>query len=110
MECPACSGSGEIDELICDDVTIDPANFTVVRNGGEIEIAPRLFRLLEYFMENPRMVLSHKQIYDAVWNQVYDDISAKQSVIVAATQLRKSLGTPAMIRTVRGQGYRFGLR
>lgn len=72
----------------------------------EIELSPREFSLLEYFLRNKNAVLSRTRISQHVWGYPYDGISNVVDVYV--NYLRKKLDPgdePRMIHTVRGQGY-----
>ncbi|MDE2639963.1 MAG: helix-turn-helix domain-containing protein, partial [Chloroflexota bacterium] len=61
--------------------------------------------LLELFLRNPGVVLSRTQILDRVWSYDYD--GASNIVETYVRYLRRKLGPAgAMIRTVRGMGYR----
>ncbi len=71
-----------------------------------IELSPREFALLEYFLRNKGAVLSRTRIYQHVWGFAYDGRSNVVDVYV--NYLRRKLevdGEPRMIQTVRGQGY-----
>lgn len=88
------------------DVTLDPARRTVERGGERIELTPKEFSLLDYFMRNPGRVLSRAMIADHVWN--YDFDSETNVIDVYVNYLRKKLHSPGsaeLIQTVRGAGY-----
>ena len=55
------------------------------------------------FMEHPGQLLSHSQIYDRVWGYDFGTDSNRLNVVMAA--LRRKLGEPRVIETVRGLGY-----
>lgn len=91
------------------DLTLDPANQLAYRQGQSIELSDKESKLLAYLMKAPNQVLSHEQIYQAVWGEQ----EAPSSNVLAAQMrlLRRKIepkGTPAVIHTVYGKGYRFG--
>jgi len=73
-----------------------------------VELSNREFALLEYFMRHPRQLLSRQQILFAVWEYDFDPESNIVDVYVRYLRgkIDKS-GTPSLITTVRGSGYRF---
>ena len=79
----------------------------VCLNGETVNLTPREFRLLEFFMLHPGRVLSRDQILEQVWGSDYSGNS--KSVDVHVLWLRRKLNHPARssgIITVRGIGYR----
>lgn len=88
------------------DVTLDPARRTVMRDGEPIELTPREFTLLDYFMRNPGRVLTRTMIAEHVWDYNFD--TSTNVIDVYVNYLRKKIDTgrePKLIRTVRGVGY-----
>ena len=88
------------------DVVMDVGAMEVIRGIREIEFTALEFRMLEYFMRNPRLVLSRIQILEAVWGLDVDTTSNVVDVYVR--YLRQKLeadGEPRLLQTVRGAGY-----
>ena len=88
------------------DLVLDPARRTVVRNGVPIELTPREFSLLDYFMRNPDRVLSRTMIAEHVWDYSFD--TTTNVIDVYVNYLRKKIDsehTPKLLHTVRGVGY-----
>ena len=88
------------------DVVMDVGAMEVIRGIREIEFTALEFRMLEYFMRNPRLVLSRIQILEAVWGLEVDTTSNVVDVYVR--YLRQKLeadGEPRLLQTVRGAGY-----
>ena len=93
------------DVLRFDDLVLDEARHEVHRGGRPIELTATEFRLLRYFMLNPRRVLSKAQILQNVWR--YDFGGNSNVVETYVSYLRKKLdaeGAP-LIKTVRQAGY-----
>lgn len=80
----------------------------VTRDGEEVNLSPREFRLLECFMLHPGRALSREQLLEQVWGADYSGDS--KSVDVHVLWLRRKLDVqgpkPQLFITVRGIGYR----
>ncbi|MFE9770729.1 response regulator transcription factor [Streptomyces sp. NPDC005931] len=76
---------------------------------GETAVAltPKEFDLLALLSEDPGAVYSRQQILDRVWDPHFDGPTKTLDVHVAA--LRRKLGHPAWIRTLRGVGFRLAV-
>ena len=87
------------------DITLDEPGHEVVRAGVRVELTPREFALLEFFLVNPQRVLSKQQILDNVWPQ--DFRGSTEIVERYVSYLRRKLHAlgPPLIRTVRQSGY-----
>ena len=72
--------------------------------GAEIELTSKEFDLLACFLEHPGIVLSREKLLDIVWGMTYP--GGTRTVDVHVAQLRRKLGDPHSIRTVRGAGYK----
>ena len=73
--------------------------------GGEtVELTGKEFDLLACFLEHPGIVLSRERLLDLVWGMTYP--GGTRTVDVHVAQLRRKLGDPDGIRTVRGAGYK----
>lgn len=102
------SAVGEI--LTHGDITLDPLEHKVSRDGAALRLGPTEFRLLAALMERPGRVWSREQILDRVWGR--DAEIDFRAVDVHIGRLRKALalpGKPDPIRTVRGAGYALDL-
>jgi two-component system OmpR family response regulator len=53
--------------LVFADLELDEESHEVRRAGSLVELTPTEFKLLRYFLANPRIVLSADQILDHVW-------------------------------------------
>ncbi|MDQ1615218.1 MAG: two-component system, OmpR family, response regulator [Actinomycetota bacterium] len=85
---------------------LDPARHVVHWEGRLVELTPREFALLDYFMRRPGDVLRRTEILDHVWDYGYDGTSNVVDVYVAYLRNRLSaVGAPDLIKTVRGVGY-----
>ena len=94
------------DELSFAELALDRARHGAAVGDEFVELTRTEFQLLELLMRNPRRVLTHSLIYDRVWG--YDFGPASNALRVYIGYLRRkleSLGSPALIHTVRGVGY-----
>ena len=76
----------------------------VTVSGSLIELTGKEFDLLACFLEHPGIVLSRERLLDLVWGMTYP--GGTRTVDVHVAQLRRKLGEPDTIRTVRGAGYK----
>jgi len=92
--------------LTFDDLNLDRIEKRVYRDDQEIHLGPTEFRLLEFFLVNPKRVYSRDQILENVWpNNVNVE---SRTIDVHIRRLRKSINIKnkkELIRTVRSSGY-----
>ena len=86
------------------DVVLDRESHDVTVDGKPIELTAKEFDLLAFFMANPGVVVSRDLLLDRVWGQEYP--GGTRTVDVHVAQLRRKLGRPELIRTLRGAGYK----
>lgn len=77
---------------------------------GEVPVTltPKEFELLALLTEDPGAVYSRQQILDRVWDPHYEGPTKTLDVHVAS--LRRKLGDPAWIQTLRGVGFRLAVQ
>ena len=84
--------------------------FRVTRDGEDLSLAPKEYKILELLMRNPKRVWSRDQLLEQIWG--IDFVGDTKTVDVHIRWLREKIETtpssPDHIRTVRGFGYRFG--
>ena len=92
--------------LTFDDLNLDRIEKRVYRDDQEIQLGPTEFRLLEFFLVNPKRVYSRDQILENVWQ---NNVNVESRTIdVHIRRLRKSINIKnkkELIRTVRSSGY-----
>ena len=76
----------------------------VTVSGAQVELTSKEFDLLACFLEHPGIVLSRERLLDLVWGMTYP--GGTRTVDVHVAQLRRKLGDPEGIRTIRGAGYK----
>ena len=86
------------------DVVLDAQAREVTVAGEPVELTGKEFDLLAYLLENAGIVVSRDQLLDRVWGMTY--AGGTRTVDVHVAQLRRKLGRPDAIRTLRGSGYK----
>jgi DNA-binding response OmpR family regulator len=86
------------------DVVLDRDAHDVTVAGEPVELTAKEFDLLAFFMANAGVVVSRDLLLDRVWGQEYP--GGTRTVDVHVAQLRRKLGRPELIRTLRGTGYK----
>ncbi|MGA9594543.1 MAG: response regulator transcription factor [Acidimicrobiia bacterium] len=86
------------------DLAIDRRTRRVTIAGAEVPLTPKEFDLLSLLTEDPGAVRSREEIMDEVWDPHWYGPTKTLDVHMAA--LRKKLGNPDWITTIRGVGFR----
>ena len=89
--------------LVAGAITVDAYRFIATREGRDLELTRREFDLLEAFARHPGQVLGREQLLDIVWG--YATCVETNVVDVFIGYLRRKLGEPRLIETVRGVGW-----
>lgn len=90
--------------LTVGDLTLDPINFTATRAGKSLPLSKKEFSLLEYLLRHAGSIITKDQLIAHVWD--YDADILPNTVEVNVRNLRKKLGKPDPIHTIRGFGYK----
>jgi two-component system, OmpR family, response regulator RegX3 len=88
-------------------LAIDRRTRRVVLVGSELALTPKEFDLLAYLADDPGAVCSRQQLLESVWDPHWYGPTKTLDVHVAS--LRKKLGDPSWIETVRGVGFRLAV-
>jgi len=98
--------TGEV--LSVGDLTLNPSTKEVIRAGQRITLSSKEYALLEYMLRNQDRVLSKNNLISHVWD--FDADILPNTVEVFMTYLRakidKPFKGPALIKTIRGFGYK----
>lgn len=87
-------------------LVVDRARHRVTVDDEEVEVTRKEFGLLALLAEDPGVVYRRETILDRVWDTTWAGTSRTLDAHVAS--LRRKLGDPTLIETVRGVGYRLG--
>ena len=88
------------------DLELDRLSHRVMRNGEEIVLQPREFRLLEYLMRHAGQVVTRTMLLENVWDYHFDPQTNVIDVHVSRlrSKIDKGFAKP-LLQTVRGAGY-----
>ena len=90
------------------DVPILPRSWKVYKGERELRLPNREFELLKFLAENPNIVFSKEQLFEAIWG--YDYLGDSATVTVHIGRIRDKIeddpSNPRIIETVWGAGYR----
>jgi DNA-binding response OmpR family regulator len=90
--------------LAIGDVVLDPARRAATRAGVPVDLAPKELAVLEVLMAAGGVVVGPDELLDKVWDEGTDPFT--NTVRMTVMTLRRKLGDPPVIHTVRGAGYR----
>lgn len=91
------------------DLVLNTKTSQLSLNGkaDKIDINNKEFQILEYFINNPNIILSKEQIYDRVWGYENEIESNNLEAYLSFIRRKlKFLGSKTAIKAVRGMGYR----
>jgi two-component system OmpR family response regulator len=95
-----------VTKLRVGDLEMDLIEKTVHRGSNRVELLPREFRLLEYFLRHPGRVITRAMLLQEVWQYHF---SLETNVVdVHISNLRKKIdtkGMPSLIVNIRGAGF-----
>jgi DNA-binding response OmpR family regulator len=103
-------GASRPDRLIYEEVELDRVAHQARRRGERLDLTPKEFQLLEYFMLSPERVVRRTELLEKVWDLSFDPMSNVVDVHIG--HLRRKLRGPEgdqdpLVHTVRGVGYVF---
>ena len=85
-------------------VEVDLRTRRVLVDERPVELTPKEFDLLAALARDPGAVLPKRRLLDQVWGGTW--LGAEKTVDVHVAALRRKLGDPALVETVRGVGLR----
>ena len=100
------SGENKSTVLRVADLTLDTVTHRAQRDGADIELTAREYRLLEFLMHSPGRLCGRMMILEKVWD--YDFDPGTNLVDVYIRRLREKIDAnfqPKLLHTVRGSGY-----
>jgi DNA-binding response OmpR family regulator len=86
------------------DVALDPAKRTATRAGLDLDLTLKEFAVLQALLEAQGAVVTPEELLERAWDEQLDPLS--NTVRMTVMTLRRKLGDPPIIQTVRGSGYR----
>jgi DNA-binding response OmpR family regulator len=85
------------------DLTLNLVNQEVHRGGQSIELSARELTLLKVLMREPGRIFTRIELCERVWEREHEYDTKLVEVFVG--RLRKKIGAPLLIHTVRHAGY-----
>lgn len=98
-------GGQSVNQLQMGALVLDLTSFSVSWKGQPVELQRLEFMLLKRLIENPQQVLNRAQLEESLYG--WGDGVESNTIDVHVHHLRKKI-SPAVIKTVRGVGYRIG--
>jgi DNA-binding response OmpR family regulator len=96
----------EEEKYVFNTLVIDDKAHSVTVDNKEINLTPKEYDLLKYFVKNKNIALSREQLLSAIWG--YDFYGDDRTIDTHIKTLRKAMGKYGdLIKTVRGMGYKF---
>ena len=86
------------------DLTLDPQRHAATRKGRPLELSVKEFAVLEALLRASPAVLSTEDLLEQVWDENADPFT--NTVFNTLSRLRRKLGSPPVIETQPGVGYR----
>lgn len=92
--------------LAAGSLAVDLRTRRVRLEGRELELTPKEFDLLALLVSDPGAVVSRQRILEEVWDTHW--YGPTKTIDVHVASLRRKLGDPRWVETVRGVGFRLG--
>jgi two-component system OmpR family response regulator len=87
-------------------LTLDLLSRNAARDGQPIELLPREFRLLEYFVKHAEQIVTRTMLLEHVWDVHFDPHTSVVETHVSRLRGKIDRGNSAsLIHTIRGSGY-----
>ena len=86
------------------DVELDPARRVATRAGLDLGLSPKEFAVLEALLAGDGAVVSPEELLERAWDANVDPFT--NTVRMTVMKLRRKLGSPDVVHTVPGAGYR----
>jgi two-component system response regulator MprA len=93
-------GRDERDRLAFADLVLDTSTRTAQRGGRPVALTPRESALLELLLRNARVVVPRERAIEEIWQDAVPNVVDRY-----VASLRRKLGEPPLIHTVRGVGF-----
>ena len=89
------------------ELRLDPIRHTALRQGKQIELTPKEYALLDYFVQHPERIVTEKELIRNVWGMDFDPRTNVLNVYLhrLRSKIDREFSSP-LIHTLRGRGYR----
>lgn len=91
-----------------DGLEIHLANFTVIKNGEELNLTAKEFQILSLLATNPNRVFTKGQLFESIWKEAYygDDNVINVHIRRLRGKIEEDPSSPKYIKTIWGIGYK----
>jgi DNA-binding response OmpR family regulator len=96
--------AGDVTPMRVDGLVVDRRARRVTLDGDPLQLTPREFDLLALLASDPGAAISRERIFEDVWETRW--FGSPKTIDVHIAALRRKLGDPGWIETVRGVGFR----
>ncbi len=93
------------EEIRIHDLVLNRMSHVVCSGSVEIQLSPREFQLLDLLVQNKGQVLPREVILERIWG-LDSDVGLK-TIDATVKLIRKKLGNPGLLKSIRGVGYKF---
>jgi two-component system, OmpR family, response regulator RegX3 len=100
-------GDDAPDERTAGALSVSMRTHRVTMAGHEVHLTPREFDILAMLIEDPGAVVSRDDLLRRLWGTTW--AVQTKAIDVHVSSLRRKLGDPAWVETVRGVGFRLGV-
>lgn len=90
-------------QITIGDLVVDTSRREVRRSGALLPLRPKEYSVLHLLARRVGTVVSRADIIEHCWDMAYEPMSNVEETVIAS--LRRKLGKPSLIQTVRGSGY-----
>ena len=85
-------------------ISVDRTSRMATVDGAHLDLTAKEFDLLAVLAEDPGRAVTRQELFSRVWDPVW--VGSGKTLDVHVASLRKKMGSPDLIETVRGVGYR----
>ncbi|MDH3587922.1 MAG: response regulator transcription factor [Gammaproteobacteria bacterium] len=101
--------SRPLPELTVSNIHMDRAAHRVTLGDAQVQLSPKEFSILEYFLTRPGEVISRTELIEHVWDDSFDSLSNVVDVTIHRLRVKIDGGREKpLLRTVKGVGYVLG--
>ncbi len=102
-------GNRQEDKFSYEDLVVDFMGHTITIDNKEVNVTPKEFELLTYFIKNQNVAISREALLNKLWG--YDYFGDDRTIDTHIKMLRNNLGKYRnLIKTVRSIGYKFEIK
>jgi DNA-binding response OmpR family regulator len=98
-------GVSRDDRIVYDNVEIDRLRHTAMRAGADLNLTPKEYQLLEYFMMRREEVVRRTELLEKVWDLQFDPMTNVVDVHIGNLRRKLNRHGVSLLHTVRGVGY-----